>query len=530
MKHPTADELMAHSRFVHALARSLLFDRHEAADVAQDALAIALENSQNIRKTTRAWLTGIVRNRVRGTLRSKKRRIAREQMQARPDLSPAAADAVAQVEMQRRLVDAVGELEEIYRTIIVMRFFDGLPPRRIARTLGLAIETVKKRQRRGLVLLRGMLDQSYGDRSSWCLALAGVTLVKPLATASAAVGGVSQLVWGGAAMKAGTVVVGALVASTAAVGVVWDARGDQEESARRANEPRAVVRQVNDRKPVQTISKRGAQRSEPSIATTKILGALVNHKPQPVLATRTTLPGFSKAAIGVSLQGGLADVRFKFTDGFVFRVAGQTKPSHKPDDLTANYLRAMTKRWDALRAGQDRTELLGRITDTHRDYCRRTGDAQFFTWLGRAMARAHSASEQSLITRALAHTPDDAQRELILRWAASPSASVRGLAVALLPRVRGRARAVARTRLLTALLDADAGVRRIAAQTAASMIGATDLPYLTAALGAETDLSAARQQTKTILRLDQANGKRLVRGSMRRSSRALVAAIEKELR
>ena len=82
---PTADELAAHAGFVHALARILLFDRHQAADVAQDALVCALEDGPGPRRTVRGWLAGVVRNRARLTLRRDRRREAREEKAARPD-------------------------------------------------------------------------------------------------------------------------------------------------------------------------------------------------------------------------------------------------------------------------------------------------------------------------------------------------------------------------------------------------------------------------------------------------------------
>ena len=112
MSDPTATELAAHSQFVHAVARKLLFDAHEAADVAQDALVAALEGDPARRRSTRAWFAGVVRHRARFRARTDGRRRSREMRVARDDTAPAAAEAVAQLEIQRKLVDAMGELPD----------------------------------------------------------------------------------------------------------------------------------------------------------------------------------------------------------------------------------------------------------------------------------------------------------------------------------------------------------------------------------------------------------------------------------
>ncbi len=72
--------------------------------------------------------------------------------------------------MQRRVLDAVRELPEPYRSTIVHRYLDELSREEIAERLGIPLETVRTRLRRALRLLRERLDME--ERSApWVGAL-----------------------------------------------------------------------------------------------------------------------------------------------------------------------------------------------------------------------------------------------------------------------------------------------------------------------------------------------------------------------
>jgi len=71
-----------------------------------------------------------------------------------------------------RVARAVRTLDEPYRTAILLRYFEDLPPPAIAARLGAPLETVRTRLRRGLALLRERLDRDHrGDRRRWSLLL-----------------------------------------------------------------------------------------------------------------------------------------------------------------------------------------------------------------------------------------------------------------------------------------------------------------------------------------------------------------------
>jgi hypothetical protein len=100
--------------------------------------------------------------------------------------------------LQRVIGDAVTALDEPYRTMILLRFYDGIPPREIARRLEIPVDTVKSRLRRGLGQLRAALDRAHGgDRGVWSallLPLAGWRTVPGAAAggSTGAAGGVSM--------------------------------------------------------------------------------------------------------------------------------------------------------------------------------------------------------------------------------------------------------------------------------------------------------------------------------------------------
>jgi RNA polymerase sigma-70 factor (ECF subfamily) len=139
------DALAAHAEAIRRLARSLVADDATADDVAQETMRVGLEHPPRAGYPAFAWLSGIARNVVRGLRRGDRRRLARETTAARPDAAPSTADAVVRMAERRRVVDAVLALDEPYRSTIALRWFDGLPPREIARRQGVPVETARTR-------------------------------------------------------------------------------------------------------------------------------------------------------------------------------------------------------------------------------------------------------------------------------------------------------------------------------------------------------------------------------------------------
>ncbi len=174
MTQPSApidpEALLAHGDFVRGIARSLLFDEHAADDVVQQTWIAALGSSG---VASRGWLGAVARNLAIKRLRGDRRRAARETAVARPEGVPSDGDVRERERLRRSVVDAVLALDEPYRSTVLLRWFDGLPPRGVAARMDVPVETVRTRTRRALELLRRRLDARHAaDRRGFCAGLA----------------------------------------------------------------------------------------------------------------------------------------------------------------------------------------------------------------------------------------------------------------------------------------------------------------------------------------------------------------------
>lgn len=230
------ETLLTHRAWVDALARRLVADDSAADDVAQQTWLAAMRHPPGDEATARSWLGRVVRNFARERHREEGRRTRREAASARPESSGGdVAAVVARAELHKKLVLAVMDLEEPYRATILLRFFEGLPPRDVATRMSVPVETVRTRTRRAVEQLRARLDREHdGDRRAWAIwvppaatgdgGMAKGTRAVRVAAAAAAAGGV---------LMAKKVIVAALVLVLVALGT-WVATrpGGETKSAR----------------------------------------------------------------------------------------------------------------------------------------------------------------------------------------------------------------------------------------------------------------------------------------------------------
>jgi RNA polymerase sigma factor (sigma-70 family) len=158
--------------WLRTLARRLARDPDVADDLVQDACAAALRQQQPP-NSWRAWLTTVVQNLMAARRRDDRRR-PRLQSLSEADAVCQGQGSVQRAADQQRLAAAVMELDEPYRSTVLLRFFDGFPPRRIAREQGVPVATVHSRLQRAMQQLRRRLDRDYGDRANWLAALVAV--------------------------------------------------------------------------------------------------------------------------------------------------------------------------------------------------------------------------------------------------------------------------------------------------------------------------------------------------------------------
>lgn len=161
--------LLAEQAFLRTLARELVADR--ADDVMQQTMLLALQHRGEIREP-RSWLGRIARNVAANLRRTDRRRSARERAAAVPERAPSSAELLLREERRAALVRAVDALPPPLREVVLLRWYEGLPPRRIATSLGLPVTTVWNRLRTALQLLRDKLDDEHrGDCKAWLVPL-----------------------------------------------------------------------------------------------------------------------------------------------------------------------------------------------------------------------------------------------------------------------------------------------------------------------------------------------------------------------
>jgi len=108
-------------------------------------------------------------NRRVAQYRSQSRRSARELAAAAREVQADTTEMVARAEILRRLADHVLTLPGPNRDVILMRHFNAMQPREIAVRLGVSVDTVNNRLKRGHELLRERLAREDGPE--WPIAL-----------------------------------------------------------------------------------------------------------------------------------------------------------------------------------------------------------------------------------------------------------------------------------------------------------------------------------------------------------------------
>jgi RNA polymerase sigma-70 factor (ECF subfamily) len=134
----------------YRVARGVLHNTADAEDVAQEALLRAYRQFDRLRDRTRfrAWLVRIAFRLALDRLRSGKRREARDTLWSQPEYHRPAANAediAASNEFQAHLDNALAELPEKLRLVLLLAAMKGHTIDEIAGMLGLSTGTVKSR-------------------------------------------------------------------------------------------------------------------------------------------------------------------------------------------------------------------------------------------------------------------------------------------------------------------------------------------------------------------------------------------------
>ncbi|MFO0985482.1 MAG: sigma-70 family RNA polymerase sigma factor [Planctomycetota bacterium] len=166
MNASSIDGLLAHEHLIRALARELLHDEQSVDDVVQDTWLVAIQREPARSESLASWLARIARNFALRTLRGSARRRHRESATAAFEVVPSTEQILEREETRRLVVRAVLRLPEPHRGVTVLRYFEGWPPRAIAKRLGVPVETVRSRLKRARAELRLALAADHGEGGS----------------------------------------------------------------------------------------------------------------------------------------------------------------------------------------------------------------------------------------------------------------------------------------------------------------------------------------------------------------------------
>jgi RNA polymerase sigma-70 factor (ECF subfamily) len=124
------------------LAYSILLDRDQAQDAAQQTFVKACESLADLKRADRfgPWLAAICRNEAHQLTRARKQLAGRRPMDDLRIATPAHDG-----ENHSLVRAAVNSLEPMYREIVILHYYNGMDYRQIAAALGIGGHTVRGR-------------------------------------------------------------------------------------------------------------------------------------------------------------------------------------------------------------------------------------------------------------------------------------------------------------------------------------------------------------------------------------------------
>lgn len=161
----TPSEIAGYTEGLRRLALSLVRDAAAADDAVQDTLVQALRTPPRRGPTTTAWFHTVLRHAVRRRWRSDARRQRREATQEPAAPAEGPATRMERTEMAEAVIAALRAVPAAQREALELRYLQARKPAAIAAQLGVPVETVKTRIKRGREAMRAELDREH--RGAW---------------------------------------------------------------------------------------------------------------------------------------------------------------------------------------------------------------------------------------------------------------------------------------------------------------------------------------------------------------------------
>ena len=164
MTHLPLDLIESHTGPLRRLALQLVRDPHEADDAVQETWLQALRAPPVGLDRLRGWLETVLRNVIRRRHRQRGRARDRELRAGGSGSPQPTVDVVVRRRTLRALTAAILELDTELQECVFLRYFDGIPPREIARGTGRPVSVVYRQLERAKRELKSKLGE---DGRGW---------------------------------------------------------------------------------------------------------------------------------------------------------------------------------------------------------------------------------------------------------------------------------------------------------------------------------------------------------------------------
>jgi RNA polymerase sigma-70 factor (ECF subfamily) len=168
----------AHRDRVYNICYRMLGNRHESEDVAQEVFITVFKTIETFREEAKfsTWLYRVAVNHCKNRIKYLSRRHDRDREEIDDQSSgtngtpigapaPRSPDrALEGAQMEKLMQDAIADLEEDQRIVVVLRDVEDLSIEEICEITGLADGTVKSRLHRARLVLRKKLARHVGEQ------------------------------------------------------------------------------------------------------------------------------------------------------------------------------------------------------------------------------------------------------------------------------------------------------------------------------------------------------------------------------
>ncbi len=147
---------------LYAMAYQMLGNELEAEDVVQDTFIKLWQRREQGGKYEKAWLYKVARNQCLDILRRRKHAVEYQIAKAvGSDVAQSASDHVLNEELSGEIGKAINQLEEPYKSLVVMREVNGLSYQVLADALDLSLSQTKVYLHRARKQLKENLEEMY---------------------------------------------------------------------------------------------------------------------------------------------------------------------------------------------------------------------------------------------------------------------------------------------------------------------------------------------------------------------------------